>query len=68
VRDTKNKTRKPVESPKNPFDAAKLIKKALSNLYGNDREMAIRWAIESTGHYAYPIKILSGNKACDAIT
>lgn len=51
--------RKPVESPRNPFDAAKLITKALRYMYGDDRERALRWAIEKE-FGAYPIKIVKG--------
>jgi hypothetical protein len=51
--------RKPVESPRNAFDAAKMITKALKNLSGSEGERAIRWAIEETSGM-YPIRIVKG--------
>jgi hypothetical protein len=46
------KKRKPVESPRNTFDAAKLIHKALENLDGDAKLRAVRWALESRGYYS----------------
>ena len=51
--------RKPVESPRNPFDAAKLMAQAAKNLYGGDRERAFRWAIEAV-YQDYPVNIIRG--------
>lgn len=50
---------KPVESPRNSFDAARIISKALDNLYGVDKIRAVRWALESRG-YQYPVSIHYG--------
>lgn len=62
MNERKNKRiKKPVESPRNAFDAAKIIHKALSNLYGYDQERAIRWALEANG-YAYPVCIQYGER------
>lgn len=61
----KKRIRKPVESPHNPFDAARLISKALRYMYGEDRARAVRWALETEG-YAYPIRIQGGAKYPEA--
>lgn len=51
--------RKPVEAPRNAFDAAKIIHKAVSNLFGEDVTRAMRWALEERG-YSHPIRIQGG--------
>lgn len=55
----KARIRKPVESPRNPFDAAKIIHKALNNLSWNDKIKAARWAMEECG-LNYPVRVQGG--------
>jgi len=57
-----NKNADPVRSPRNPFDAARLISLACKNLYGIERDRAIRWGLEDIG-YSYPIQIKQGWEA-----
>ena len=57
----KKRVRKPVESPRNPFDAAKMIYNATKNLTPWDRDKAVRWALEYNG-MTHPIRIESNAK------